>query len=76
MATLSTSGLCSVILPPEVKTVIVAADGDEGGEEAAQAAARRFIAEGRKVKIARPPQGLDFNNVLLGRSPGFEEGVA
>ena len=45
--------------------VTIAADGDEAGEEAAQAAARRFIAEGRKVKIARPPQGMDFNDLLL-----------
>ncbi len=64
-ATLSTSGLRSVILPAEVKTVIIAADGDQAGEEAAQAAARRFIAEGRDVKIARPPQGMDFNDLLL-----------
>ncbi len=63
-ATLSTSGLRSVILPPEVKTVIIAADADEKGEDAAQAAARRFIAEGRTVKIARPPRGLDFNDLL------------
>ncbi len=46
-ATLSTSGLRSVILPPEVKTVIIAADADEPGEEAAQKAAKRFLAEGR-----------------------------
>ena len=63
-ATLSTSGLRSVILPPEVETVVVAADGDAPGEKAAQEAARRFIAEGRKVKIARPPQGMDFNDLL------------
>ena len=64
-ATLSTSGLGSVILPPDTSTVTIAADGDEPGERAAQAAARRFIAEGRKVKIARPPQGMDFNDLLL-----------
>ena len=64
-ATLSTSGMRSVILPPEVKTVIIAADADEPGEKAAQAAARRFIAEGRTVKIAHPPQGMDFNDLLL-----------
>ena len=64
-ATLSTSGLRAVILPPEVETVIIAADADEAGEVAAQAAARRFIAEGRKVKIARPPKGMDFNDLLL-----------
>ena len=32
------SGLRSVILPPEVETVIVAADSDEAGEKAAQSA--------------------------------------
>ena len=63
-ATLSTSGLRSVILPPEVETVIIAADADEPGEEAAQKAAKRFLAEGRTVKIARPPQGMDFNDLL------------
>ena len=63
-ATLSTSGLHSIILPPEVKTVIIAADADEKGEEAAQKAAKRFLAEGRTVKIARPPKGMDFNDLL------------
>ncbi len=64
-ATLSTSSLRSVILPPEIETVIIAADADEPGEKAAQEAARRFIAEGRTVKIAHPPQGMDFNDLLL-----------
>ncbi len=63
-ATLSTSGLRAIRLPPEVETVIIAADGDEPGEEAAQEAARRFIAEGRTAKIARPPIGFDFNDLL------------
>ncbi len=67
-ATLSTSGLRAVILPSEVETVIIAADGDEAGEIAAQAAARRVIAEGRTVKIARPPKGMDFND--LAQLPG------
>ncbi len=64
-ATLSTSGLRAVILPAETTVITIAADGDEAGEVAAQAAARRFIAEGRTVKIARPPQGMDFNDLLL-----------
>ncbi len=43
--------------------VTIAADADDAGEEAAQSAAQRFIAEGRKVKIARPPKGMDFNDL-------------
>ncbi len=63
-ACLGTSGLKAVILPLEVKTVIIAADADEAGEKAAQDAARRFYLEGREVKIARPPAGMDWNDVL------------
>ena len=75
-ATLSTSGLKAVILPPEVKTVIIAADGDEPGLKAAEEAASRFYREGRKVRIARPPRGWDFNDVLQGRARRIEECAA
>ena len=63
-ACLGTSGLKAVILPPEVKIVTIAADAGEPGEQAAQVAAKRFVAEGRAVRIARPPTGMDFNDVL------------
>ena len=64
-ACLGTSGLKAVILPPEVKEVIIAADGDEAGEKAAEEAARRFVGEGRAVRIARPPTDMDFNDLLI-----------
>jgi hypothetical protein len=64
-ATLSTSGLKSVWLPAEVESVVVLADGDEAGEQASQAAAQRLVAQGRCVRIARPPKGMDFNDRLL-----------
>ena len=75
-ATLGTSGLKAVRLPPQVKTVIIAADSDQPGEKAAQEAARQLSAEGRVVRIARPPLGLDFNDVLLGRASRIEESAA
>ena len=31
------------------------------------------IDEARCVRIARPPRGCDFNDLLLGRTPGIEE---
>ncbi len=49
--------------------MIVLADGDEAGEKAARACALRYKREGRRVRIARPPLGLDFNDLLLGRAP-------
>ncbi len=64
-AALSTSGMKALILPPCVREVILCPDADEAGEDAAQDAARRFLAEGRKVRIARPPNGTDFNDVLI-----------
>ena len=63
-AALSTSGLRTLDLPPAVQDVIVLADGDAPGEAAAMAAAARWRHEGRRLRIARPPQGADFNDLL------------
>jgi hypothetical protein len=72
-AALSTSGLRTLDLPPGARDVIVLADGDEPGEAAAQDCARRWTREGRRVRIARPPQGMDFNDLLKASAPSFEE---
>jgi putative DNA primase/helicase len=64
-AALSAGGVRSLVLPAEVKEVIIAADPDIPGIRAAHEAARRWLAEGRKVSIARPPEGRDFNDLLL-----------
>jgi hypothetical protein len=74
-AALSTSGLRSLDLPCDISNVIVLADGDEAGEAAAQECARRWKREGRRVRIARPPQGMDFNDLLKARHPSFTEGA-
>jgi DNA primase len=65
-AALSTSGLRALDLPRDVHDVIVLADGDEAGEAAAREAALRWMRAGRRVRIARPPRGADFNDLLLG----------
>lgn len=74
-AALSTSGLRSLDLPVSVRDVIVLADGDDPGETAAQDCARRWKREGRRVRIARPPRGMDFNDLLKARNPTFTEGA-
>jgi DNA primase len=63
-AALSTSGLRTLDLPQVVRDLIVLADGDDPGEAAAQDCARRLKREGRRVRIARPPKGMDFNEML------------
>jgi hypothetical protein len=68
-AALSTSGLRALDLPGDVREVIVLADGDEPGEAAARDSAFRWKREGRRVRLARPPQGMDFNDMLVGRAP-------
>ena len=75
-AALSTSGLRSLDLPRDVRDVIVLADGDEPGEAAAQDCARRWKREGRRVRIARPPQGMDFNDLLKAAQSVFHGGRA
>ena len=60
-------------LPKDVRDVIVLADGDDPGEAAAQECARRWTREGRRVRIARAPRGMDFNDLLRVRLPSIEE---
>jgi DNA primase len=74
-AALSTSGLRALDLPRDVRDLIVLADGDEPGEAAAQDCARRWKREGRRVRIARPPMGMDFNDLLKASASAFTEGV-
>lgn len=68
-ATLSTSGLKGLILPrmPVAEVVIICADHDGAGLNAAEARAARLEGEGRTVSIIYPPNtGDDFNDVLRG----------
>jgi hypothetical protein len=54
---------------PLQNMVVICADNDANGvgQRAANAAAERFLAEGRRVRIALPPtSGLDFNDLLRG----------
>jgi putative DNA primase/helicase len=74
-AALSTSGLRALDLPKCVREVIVLADGDDAGEAAARDCAWRWRREGRRVRIARPPRGMDFNDVLMGHAARIEEGA-
>ena len=66
-AALTTSGFKSLELPRSVLDIIILADGDERGETAAQNYGLRLTREGRRVRIARPPKGMDFNDMLSGR---------
>ena len=69
-AALSAGGIARLVLPPEARTVVIAADNDVSGigERDARKAAARWLAEGRRVRIAMPPEpGTDFADVLLGR---------
>jgi putative DNA primase/helicase len=70
-AALSTSGLVALNLPSIVRHVVILADHDRSGagERAARTAAQRWIAEGRRVRIAMPPlPDSDFNDVLINRT--------
>lgn len=70
-AALSAGGITQLILPPLplAREVIICADHDGNGigQRAANVAAARWLAEGRRVRIAMPPcAGQDFNDLLQG----------
>jgi hypothetical protein len=59
----------ALALPPAVREVLIAADADAPGREAARQAARRWKAEGRAVRVAMPDrEGADFADILRDRS--------
>jgi putative DNA primase/helicase len=57
-AALSAGGIRALILPPEATHIIICADHDRSGTgaRAAHDAAARWLAEGRRVRIAIPPE--------------------
>jgi putative DNA primase/helicase len=70
-AALSAGGIENLILSAEATHVIICADHDANGTgpRAARDAAARWLAEGRRVRIAVPPKcGTDFNDILTGRA--------
>jgi putative DNA primase/helicase len=68
-AALSAGGIEALILPPLPlsATIIVLADNDRNGrgEQAARTAAKRWLGEGRRVRMAMPPVvGTDWADIL------------
>ncbi|OUI96309.1 hypothetical protein HK17_11830 [Acetobacter indonesiensis] len=66
LAAVSLSNLGSVRLPDAARNVLILADRDEA--PAAQQGLRRaidhYLQDGRDVRVAKPPKGKDFNDVL------------
>ena len=66
-AALSAGGIKRLDLPPLpiAAEIVIAADPDPTGLAAAYDAAERWHNEGRRVRIAEPPPGQDFNELLM-----------
>lgn len=76
-AAISAGGMRELILPPlpAAAEVIICADNDQNGcgQRAAHNAAQRWIADGRRVRIALPPTpDSDFNDLLREAVNGFD----
>jgi hypothetical protein len=65
-AALSAFGICTLVLPPQARRVRISTDHDEHGQglNAARAASRRWLREGRAVAASISPTiGEDANDV-------------
>lgn len=67
-AALSTSGMIGLRLPSTPARLIIAVDGDKAGRGAALTFADRAARSGWEVSILDPGDGLDFNDLLLGKA--------
>jgi hypothetical protein len=68
VAGVSIGNMRSLVLPPAVAEVVIAADNDAPDSQAAtalQCAIDHFIREGKAVRVARSPVGGDFNDLLV-----------
>lgn len=60
-----------MVFPAEVRSVVIGADNDPAGSQAAQDAAHAFAARGLSVRIIRPLEwAKDFNDELKGPKHG------
>jgi putative DNA primase/helicase len=70
-ATIAAPFMKEVIVPPEVREILIAADHDKAGIGAAHALARRLLREGRRVRLAVPPgEKEDWLDVLVRMKSG------
>jgi hypothetical protein len=65
-AAISAGNLASgLVLPADIRKVVIASDRDQAGQDAARAAWFRFHREGRAVRVATPDEGRgDFNDIV------------
>lgn len=69
LVAVSLANMGSLVLPDTIATVTICADNDGGNKQAAKGLARavaHFRGEGRRVLIARSPEGKDMNDLLRG----------
>jgi len=53
-STICAGGMAQLVVPPEVRLVVICADHDPEGLQAARSLARRLLTEQRRVKILTP----------------------
>jgi hypothetical protein len=70
-AALSANGIRVLKMPSHVRRVVIAADGDDDGRNAAHEAEHRWLDEGRKVRVLELPDGKDLNDRLRERALGL-----
>jgi len=74
-ATIAAPFMREVVLPVEATEVVIAADHDQAGLEAAKTLARRLLREGRRLRLAVPPEeGEDWLDVLVRAKSGAVPG--
>ncbi|MCR9151467.1 MAG: toprim domain-containing protein [Rhodobacteraceae bacterium] len=64
-AALSTGNMAILGLPPEPGELVVGADGEQAGRDAAQALCARAARLGWQATMISAPDGKDFNDVLM-----------
>lgn len=64
VSTINATNFHNLTIPDYVKEIILCPNSDEAGKQSCQKALRSYKLKGRKIKVAMPPIGKDFNDLL------------
>lgn len=64
VSTINATNFHNLTIPEYVKEIILCPNSDEAGKRSCQKALKSYKMKGRKIKIAIPPPGKDFNDLL------------
>jgi len=70
VCTINATNYGNLSIPDTVTNIILCSDSDKAGIQNSKKAMKNYAKKGRKIKITMPPEGQDWNDLLIERNNG------